>query len=383
MSEPAVFAADIESGSTLRLVFTGAQVECAPSDAPAQPGLFLSPGWLDIQVNGFGGIDLNAPDLRPEGVQVITRRLQQEGVTGWCPTIITGPPERIRHSLEVIDRACREDEEVRRAVAGIHLEGPYLSPLEGARGAHPAQYIHPPDWDEFQRWQEAAGGRIRLVTMAPEVPGALALIHKLSASGVIPAIGHTLAGGALLTAGVDAGARLSTHLGNGIPAHLPRHPNPIWDQLAEDRLYASFIFDGFHLPPALMKTALRAKGILRSLLVSDATALAGLPPGDYDAPVGGRVRLTANGRLAMIGSDYLAGAACSLRRGVENAVRLAGCSLAQAVQMVTRNPASLLGFSGFDSATLFSHDPASGTLSVRAAIAGGRILYQSKDGDYG
>ena len=153
MSEPVVFAADIETGSTLRLVFTGAQVERTSSNAPAQPGLYLSPGWLDIQVNGFGGIDLNAPDLQPEGVHAITRRLQQEGVTAWCPTVITGPPERIRHSLEVIDHACREEEEVCRAVAGIHLEGPYLSPVEGARGTHPAQYIHLPDWDQFQRWQ--------------------------------------------------------------------------------------------------------------------------------------------------------------------------------------------------------------------------------------
>ena len=247
-----------------------------PTNLPATPGLYLSPGWVDLQVNGFAGHDINSPILTVEDVSALNARLWQEGVTAWCPTVITAPAGQIEHSLRIIDQVCRQNAQVNSGVAGIHLEGPYISAAEGTHGAHPPQHIHPPDWAEFEGWQSAAGGRIRIVTLAPEQPGSMEFIRRLVEAGVIPALGHTRASTALIQEAVAAGARLSTHLGNGIQTTLLRHPNPIWDQLAEDELSASLIFDGFHLPANVMKVFLRTKGIKRCLLVSDASALARL-----------------------------------------------------------------------------------------------------------
>ena len=344
-----------------------------PNEEAAEPDLYLSPGWLDVQVNGFGGHDMNSPAVTPADVSAITRRLWREGVTAWCPTVVSADSEQIEHALSVVRQAAEQDEMTQACAAGIHLEGPYISAEDGARGAHNAAAIHPPDWDEFTRWQAAAGGRIRIVTLAPEQPGAIEFIRRLAGSGVIPALGHTHASTDQIRQAAAAGARLSTHLGNGIAARLARHPNPIWDQLAEDGLAASLILDGFHLPGNTIRVMLRAKGLQRCLLVSDATALAGQPPGIYTTPIGGQVQLHPNGRLALLGSDYLAGAAASLKTGVENALLLGGCSLAEAVGLAAQNPARLLGYRQ-DSAILFSRDAYSGAITIRAAAVNGRVV---------
>jgi N-acetylglucosamine-6-phosphate deacetylase len=217
------------------------------------------------------------------------------------------------------------------------VEGPHICTEGGPRGAHPKRWVRPPDLDEFHRWQDAARGHVRLVTLAPEWPGAPAYIESLSAAGVTVAIGHTGAGAQQIAEAIAAGATLSTHLGNGAHRRLPRHPNYIWDQLADDRLAASLIADGIHLPASFLAVAARAKGPSRVILVTDASAPASVSPGVYHL---GRqtIRLTADRRV-VTRRDRLAGSALRMDEAIGNVMRLAGTSLADALTMVTTTPA--------------------------------------------
>lgn len=374
-----VIATDALTGRPMQVTVADGVCIVQPADQPAAASCFISPGWVDIQVNGFAGHDFNSSTTQPNDVIAAARRLWQEGVTRFLPTVITQSEERIVHSLRAIVAACDQDAEARASILGIHLEGPYLSPVEGARGAHPLEHIRPPNWDEFQRLQAAAEGMIRLVTIAPEVPGAIRFIERLRREGIVVAIGHTLANGDELARAVDAGAALSTHLGNGAPSLLPRHPNVIWDQLAEDRLFASAIFDGHHLPVSVMKTLVRAKGVDKLILTSDATALARMPPGVYHGQLGGMVELQADGRLVLLGTPYLAGSASSLKDGVENAARLAGCTLAQACTMASLNPSRLLSLPAMqDNFTLFAWDAARSRARIMATVVAGRVRWQDE-----
>jgi N-acetylglucosamine-6-phosphate deacetylase len=340
--------------------------------------IYRSPGWIDVQVNGFTGFDINNPALSVDDVLSITRRLWQEGVTAWCPTVITAPTEQIERNLGVIRQACEIEALVQACVVGIHLEGPYISGEDGARGAHSARYVHPPNWEEFTRWQQAAGGLIRIVTLAPEQPGGIEFIMRLSQSDVIPALGHTRASAECIRQAVDAGARLSTHLGNGIEAILPRHANPIWAQLADDRLSASLVFDGFHLPTDVMKVMLKSKGYERCLLVSDATNLTGLQPGVYETHVGGKVQLHPDGKLSLYGTEYLAGSASSLKTGIENGLRLSGGLLPEVIAMVTTNPAKLLSLKQ-NASTLFVIDPLTYQIKILSVGIEDHNVYQNPD----
>jgi N-acetylglucosamine-6-phosphate deacetylase len=370
---------EVLTGQALDVELSGDGVRLSPSNSIPHDPLYLSPGWVDLQVNGFAGLDMNAPDVQPEHVTQMARRLWAEGVTSFCPTVVTASPAHIEQCLRTIAVAYDSAPDARDAILGIHLEGPYLSPVDGTRGVHPAEQMHPPDWDEFCRWQAAAQGLIRLVTLAPEQPGAIDFIRRLVAAGIVVAIGHTQASTNDIAAAAEAGASLSTHLGNGIAIKIRRHPNPIWDQLADDRLYASVIFDGFHLPASVMRVILRAKGLARTLLVSDAVALARMPAGVYDSPVGGRVELHASGRLSLIGSDILAGSASSLKDGFENALRLAGCSLAEAVQMVAVNPLIVLQAAAPAASTVFRWAAQQQQLTVLATLRSGRAVYVSPE----
>ena len=245
-------------------------------------------------------------------------------------------------SIQAITTALLKDDTIRSSIIGIHVEGPYISSQDGPRGAHPKEHVRQPDWDEFQRWQDIAEGQIKILTLAPETEGAIALIEKLTESGVVVAIGHTSAEYQQIQDAIQAGATMSTHLGNGAHAQIRRHPNYIWDQLAADELYASFIVDGHHLPSSVVKSMFRAKGLERTVLVSDAVHLAGLQPGRYQ--FGNRdIELTSDQSVRLYGTDYLAGAAIELARGVENSVKFAKISLDQAFQLATVRPASVLG----------------------------------------
>jgi N-acetylglucosamine-6-phosphate deacetylase len=303
----------------------------------AATGLFVAPGWIDLQVNGFAGVDYNRSATPHEEIARSIRVLYSTGVTRFFPTVITGPAAEMAAALRNLS-AAKDKLEEGAAIAGFHVEGPHISPEDGPRGAHPRQWVRRPDFDEFRRWQEATGDRVRIVTVAPEWPEAPKYIERLAAAGVVVAIGHTQATTRQLADAVSAGASLSTHLGNGAHSVLRRHPNYIWDQLADDRLMADFIVDGIHLDRSFLKVALRAKGIERSVLVTDAATPAGAAPGRYRL---GELDIehTSDGRVVIAGTDRLAGSALRMDRGIENLVRLCGLSLEDAVAMATTNAA--------------------------------------------
>jgi N-acetylglucosamine-6-phosphate deacetylase len=294
------------------------------------------PGLFDLQVNGFAGVDFNAPDLTADRAGQALDAMRATGVTRCLPTLITSAFAVFAASAHVLARLDHP------AMAGLHMEGPYISPRDGARGAHPQRHVTAASIDDFRRRQDAAAGRVVLVTLAPEVDGVLPLVDYLVAAGVRVAIGHTLASPRQIADAVAAGASLATHVGNGCPELLPRHPNPIWELLAADTVSASFIVDGHHLPAATVKAMIRAKGPGRSMLITDAIAAAGCAPGDYR--IGDQsCTLSADGRVSLAGTPYLAGSSLTLDRAVGNTVRFTGLPLDEVVAMASSIPAAFLG----------------------------------------
>ena len=318
------------------------------SIAPGLSGkdLWLSPGFIDLQVNGYSGCDLNAESITPDLVTALMYRLFAVGVTTFIPTIITASEDRIIAALRAIGEARNSSPLVRHVIPFVHVEGPHISPADGPRGAHPRSHVRHPDIAEFERWQVVSGGLVGMVTLSPHWDPALPYIEHLASRGCVVAIGHTDAEPSHIHAAAEAGAVLSTHLGNGVAGDLPRHPNLLWAQLADDRLTASFIADGHHLPADTLKAMLRAKGTEHSILISDAVALAGMPPGRYETSVGGTVELTAGGRIGIPGTRTLAGAALSLKAGIATVARLPGFSLRDSILMATENPGRFAGGRG-------------------------------------
>ena len=300
----------------------------------------LCEAFLDIQVNGFATVDFNRPTLTAADLRRALEAMWRHGVTQLFPTVITAPLEAMLGTMKAIARAREEDPALRHAIPAIHLEGPFLAAEDGPRGAHPISSVRDPDWDVFQRLQEASGGLIGLVTLAPERSGAVELISRLRAAGLVVAIGHTDASEADIDAAVQAGAQLSTHLGNGAHAALPRHRNYVQKQLATDALMASLIADGHHLPGYFVKNLIRCKGLDRVILITDAMAAAAAPPGTYRI---GEVlaEVGPDGYVRLPGTPYLAGSALTMDRAVENTARFAGLSLWQAIGLATRQPRRL------------------------------------------
>jgi len=328
---------DAQTGAAVEVEFDRVIRATEPLISPPRDLPLLAPGFIDLQVNGFAGTDYNSPGSSHEAIGESLRAMFATGVTRCLPTIITSSPDNTTGALRNLARA-REALPEGPAMEGFHVEGPHISPDDGPRGAHPARWVRPPDIEEFRRWQEAAEGHVRLVTLAPEWPGAAGYIEALVRQGVVAAIGHTNATGPQIDDAVRAGATMSTHLGNGGHLMIPRHPNYVWEQLADDRLAAGFIVDGIHLPASFLKVALRAKGVERSILVTDAVAPAGCQPGLYR--IGEvEVELHADGSVRQRGGGRLAGSALLMHRGVENLIKLAGISLQEALTMATRNPA--------------------------------------------
>jgi N-acetylglucosamine-6-phosphate deacetylase len=256
--------------------------------------------------------------------------------------LITNSNENILKIVHTIYEACRSNSLVDECVWGIHLEGPFISPKDGAKGAHDEKYIKAPDWELFSKFQEAAGGKIRLVTIAPEWEGSCSFIEKCREHGIIVAMGHSLANTEQISMAIKAGMTLSTHLGNGIPLLLKRHPNMIWDQLAADELYACIITDGIHTPDSFMKVVIKNKG-KHTIVVSDATCYAGMPPGEYHSHIGGSVILDEEKRVSLKGSGgILAGAAKSLLENVKTLMDHKLATLKEAWEMASINVANML-----------------------------------------
>jgi N-acetylglucosamine-6-phosphate deacetylase len=310
-----------------------------PADLEAN---WVSPALFDLQINGCDGYSFNSDRLTVDMIRHVVEVCRNHGIGGFCPTLVTNSFEAITHGLTAIRRACELNEEIARAVPAVHLEGPYISPEDGPRGAHPLQHVRGPNWDEFQRWQEAAGGRIRLVTLAPEHDAALVFIERLVRSNVVVSLGHTATNSARIREAISAGARLSTHLGNGCHAVLPRHDNYFWEQLADDELWASIICDGHHLPPALIRCILRVKTPARTILTCDASSLAGLPPGRY-REWDQELEVLAEGKIVVAESGFLAGSWLFTDRCIGQAVRDGGVSLPEAIDMASLRPRQLLG----------------------------------------
>lgn len=349
-----------------------------------QPVPWLASGFVDLQVNGYRGQEFNAPGLSTEQILRVCRDMDLDGVTSFLPTSTTHSFERQASAMRALATGCEQSPEVARRVPGFHLEGPYISPADGPRGAHPLEHVRKPDWDEFQRIQEAARGRIRILTMSPEYDGSPAFIKRVVDSGVLVAIGHTNADSNQIRSAVDAGARMSTHLGNGAHGQIRRHPNYIWDQLAEDQLTASLIVDGFHLPPAVVKSFVRGKGLERCVLVSDLVGMAGMPPGRYPNTSVGDIEILDSGCIVVGGQrQYLAGAGFPITLGIANVMRFAQVDLKTAIDMASVRPAALIGIAlnsfkpGSPANLVLFELPAAetGPIQIRATINSGELVH--------
>lgn len=349
--------------------------------ATPRENLFIAPGWIDLQVNGYAAVDYNHPETPHEEIARSIEVLHSTGTTRFYPTVITGTETGMRESLRNLARAKQS----MPAIEGFHVEGPHICPDEGPRGAHPKQCVRQPDIEEYKRWQEATDGNVRLVTISPEYPAAPRYIERVVQDGVVVSIGHTKATADQIQDAVKAGATMSTHIGNGAHGELRRHPNYIWEQLAEDKLAAGLIVDGIHLGAAFLKVALRAKGVTRSVLVTDASMPALAEPGVYRLGEV-EVELTTDGRVVLRGQDRLAGSALRMDDAVGNVMRMAGVTLTEAISMATRNPARVgriagrqRGIATGDRAdlVLFRWHEAEKRIEVVETIMGGTTVYQA------
>jgi len=304
------------------------------------PEVYLAPGLIDIQVNGYMGVDFSNQELTLEQMLETTRALWKEGVTSYFPTVTTRDQERLEKSFSLLAETLH-DELMGKSIPGFHLEGPYLSPVRGFRGAHPEEHIRLPDWEEFTALQEAAKGGIRLITVAPELEGAIPFIGKCRDSEVVVSLGHHNGTADIIDQAVKAGASLSTHLGNGCANEINRHHNPLWPQLANEGLSISIIADGAHLTLEEVKTFFKVKGAEGTILVSDALSFAGLPLGEYEKD--GHSYLLTEEVVKYPEEDVLAGAVQPLSKCVGNIMRFTRCSLKDAIEMASANPARLMG----------------------------------------
>jgi N-acetylglucosamine-6-phosphate deacetylase len=324
----------LESGAIV--VADGRIVEVlrAPRDG-ALPRLIIdapivAPGLIDLQVNGGFGLEIG---IDPPALSVLARRLPEAGVTSYLPTLISSPAPTYRSAFAAL-MTLRETRGAR--ALGLHLEGPFLSP--NWKGAHPLSAIEEASDVLFEELLEFPA--LRLMTLAPELPGALTRIRRLRDRGVQVSLGHTNATFEEFLAGVDAGAEMATHLYNAMSPFGHRAPGAIGAALTDERVTVGLIADGVHSHPASLRLAVRAKGADRVALVTDMMAGAGMPPGRYQ--LGGQP-VVVDDTASHLDDGTLAGAILTLDQAVRNAVRLAGVTPAQALRMATEIPARLMG----------------------------------------
>ena len=324
-----------------------------------------SSGLFDLQVNGYAGVDFNSTALTPDTLDHALEAMLLSGVTACLPTLITAPEDVLAARFAALDQAVAHSRLGPVMVPGYHLEGPFLNPASGYAGCHPSAAMVLPDPAFVERIARDLRRPILLLTLAPERDGAIGLIGWARSRGIVTAIGHSAASADSVDRAAGAGVTLSTHLGNALPQPQPKFLNPLMAQLAEDRLHASFIADGIHIPPAALKVMLRAKGLGRSILVTDATSAAASPPGIYEF-AGMTIERAADGSVREPGSPVLAGSSLCLDRAVRNVVAWGLASPAEAIAMASAIPAALLGLTLPDDAVEWDAD-------LRPTIIGGEV----------
>lgn len=343
--------------------------------------LIVAPGLIDNQVNGYAGIDFSGEQLLLLDVIAATVGLWKSGVTTFLPTLVTNSVPNLIRNLGVLNSALAL-KEVGLSVPGFHLEGPWLSKMEGFRGCHREDQLILPDLNLLMKFQDAAGGNIVQLTLAPELPGTIEILDYCLLNNIKTAIGHSNANGEEVRNACDHGVVLSTHLGNGCANLIHRHNNPIWPQLAESRMVPTVIADGHHLTPDELSVFLKVKGSSHLILTSDITYLAGMPAGRYQF-AGAEVILTEDGMLKSADQDVLAGASLPLLRGVENMIRFTGCTLGEAINMASKNVARIFGWTDRGvllpgkRADLLLIENKSGKLNIEKTIVAGEIVYQA------
>jgi len=348
--------------------------------------VYIAPGLIDTQVNGFAGVSFcfGGGQLSQEGILKATSELWKKGVTTYLPTLTTNSREVMLRNFALL-AATKNNKDLHGSIVGYHLEGPYISPIDGYRGAHPIKYVHNPDWKEFSELYEASGRSIRTITLAPELDGAMEFIRKCRELGVIVAIGHHNANKAIVYEAVMNGATISTHLGNGCANTINRHLNPLWPQLANDQLMASIICDGFHLRDEEIAVFYKVKGPDKTIIVSDVTSFATLPPGIYKNDDGESIELTKEGMLLLPVQNVLYGSASPISRGVARIMKITGCSLGEAIQMSSTNPAKLYGLNDRGSiapgkrADLILFEVGDSDLVIRKTYIEGKMVYEKGD----
>ena len=347
--------------------------------------LYIAPGFIDNQVNGFEGVTFGfgGGDLDLEEVTVATKALWKRGVTTYFPTLVTNDHQKLLENFALLAQA-KEDKKLLGSIPGFHLEGPYISPYDGFRGAHSLKYVKAPDWDEFIELYEASKGNILTITIAPELEGSMEFIQKCSAKGIIVSLGHHNGSAKQINQAVEHGARMCTHLGNGCANRIHRHDNPLWPQLANDQLMISIICDGFHLRPEQIRVFTKVKGYDKTIITSDVTKFAGLKPGIYKNIVGDDLELTGDGKVQYPAQKVLAGSASAIDKGVGFVMKVTGCSLADAIKMASTNAAILYGLD--DRGTLEKGKRADLVLftmedfvvNVKKTFVKGKLVYKSK-----
>lgn len=332
---------------------------------------FLSPGFVDTQLNGFAGVDFSSPDLVPDDLDPLLHALWKTGTTSFCPTLISNSPGGLLEGFRNLERARKAHPRFAACAPLYHLEGPYLSPGTSS-GAHKAEFMRNPDWEEFASLLEASGNRIRILTLAPEWPGAEAFARQAVKNGVRISLSHTDGSPADVHRLADAGASLSTHLGNGCPQALDRHNAPFWAQLDDDRLAAGLICDGFHLSPEMIRIILRVKGLWKCLLVSDAVFVAGLEPGPYEL-LGKPIELLPSGQVVTASRSSMAGSTLDMAAAISHFMSVTGLGLAEALLPSTSVPARFLDHPDIP-ASLQPGQPAN---MVRFTVASSRLEVES------
>jgi N-acetylglucosamine-6-phosphate deacetylase len=371
-------------GSAIEISFSEGIIDSiSETQNGLEQDLILGPGFTDIQVNGYGGIDYNEIQSNPMNLAEISRLLYKEGVTTHFPTIITNDPAQISQLILQIVSLRKSDEFSRMSIEGLHIEGPFISPIDGPRGAHPKEFVRAPDWSLVQKWQNESKGLIKMITLSPEWENMVPFIERCMEHGILVSIGHTNASHQQILDAVNAGASLSTHLGNGAHPILARHPNYIWSQLSQDELGASIIADGFHLPAEVIQVFQKVKKE-NLMLVSDSVSLSGMPAGDYTLHIGGEVTMTPNGKLHLKSNpSILAGSASNIRSGVSFLIKNKLASLTEAWDMASVRPEKLVNpghrlfKEGSIADLILCRTQENGELEVLKTIKHGREVYSA------